>query len=1106
MNDPGCGFAADPIQKLPNTMKKLLSLIAFSLACASVSAGDAVSLQGRWRIVADPSGKGLSLGWYKGVLPTHAEAYPAGAGMLTNDYIDLPGSPDRAGIGSPLKPISSVTPEQEKRVVFKGPYWLQKRLDFSTCCGGPAVFATDPLPEGSKLYWDGREAVPVEGGFAIDIESGQHLATFYIEGESAGKVLPAGGFRVICGGRTFPVEGRWRIVPEMHNRALAGQWSRGELPAPKSLYLYYATYFRGAAYSMADSVDLPATPASAGIATMLNPSRAITQGLERAIRYDGPFWVQRTVTVPAEWKGSDAVFSIERAPGMSKCYWDGIEVGECHGYDIRQRFTIPAAVLTPGEHLLTVYNSRSDNAWPQTGHGVKSENGVNWCGLLGRIELRCDNGLENIQVYPDIDRNAIAVGLRVSAADQVRFSYREKGKGGFVSLGTFEVRPGKYEMSLPRKAKLWSEFSPALYELRCEGLSAGRVTGVSDVVFGMRRFEAVPEGFLLNGKRIFLRGAQQCGADPLENVTPMDRGYWDRIVRLTKEWGMNHLRFHSWCPPRAAFEAADEAGVILQIELPHDDIAGTKKTPYKELIRILDEYGNHPSFCMITLGNERFNHNEASRKAIDGGRRHDPRHLYACTSHPFDNHCSDDFYISAWGINNLQPNGWGNPITGIEWGGGDVVSKSRFNTAAPETRYDYRAEIAGNRAPIITHEVGQWAMFPDLGALDKYTGVLVNTNYQRIREKMERRGMLSLARKFADASGKFSAALYKEEIESAFRTPGLAGYSLLGINDFPGQHLSVIGMLDEFWDDKGIVTPEFHSMYSRAVVPLARMERRVWLGGEIFSADIEIANYGPDALGGEVRWIVADERGRTLRKGAFPKRTIMQGGLTQVGRVEMPLSEGQARKLVLTVYVPGREIRNSWNFWVYPADPVVKPGDVRIADRWNDSVKQALAKGEKVLLVPAKESLKKGYRESCFTPVFWNSIFKWMQKSHTLGVLCDPSHPVFASFPTDSHADWQWWDVMMYANAMYLNDLPREIEPLVQVIDSYVFCDKLAFLWECRVGAGKLVVCTIDLLGDLSGRPASRQLESSLLNYMNSPAFAPVATMNPAQVDEIFEN
>lgn len=74
-------------------MKKLLSLIALSLACVSVSAGDAVSLQGKWRIVTDPSGKGLGLGWYKGVLPTHAEAYPTGAGMLTNDYIDLPAVP-----------------------------------------------------------------------------------------------------------------------------------------------------------------------------------------------------------------------------------------------------------------------------------------------------------------------------------------------------------------------------------------------------------------------------------------------------------------------------------------------------------------------------------------------------------------------------------------------------------------------------------------------------------------------------------------------------------------------------------------------------------------------------------------------------------------------------------------------------------------------------------------------------------------------------------------------------------------------------------------------------------------------------------------------------
>lgn len=1087
-------------------MKKRFSLTLFSLSCALAAfAGDTLPLQGRWRIVADPSGKGIERGWYRDTLPAHAEVYPAGAGMRTNDCIDLPGSPDKAGIGVVLKPLSEITPDREKKIVFKGPYWLQRRLDFSTRCGGRAVFATDPLPSGSKLYWDGQEAAPVEGGFAVDITPGEHLATFYIGGENGGEVLPAGGFSVVCGGRTFPVEGRWRIVLELHNRAFAAQWSRGELPAPKDLYLYCATYFRGADYSMPDSVTLPATPASAGVGTMLNPSRAITQGLERAIRYDGPYWVQRTVTVPRAWEGFDATFVIERAPGMSRCYWDGVEVGECHGYDVAQRFRIPAAMLTPGEHLLTVYNSRSDNAWPQTGHGVKSENGVNWSGLLGRIELRRDCGMENIQIYPDIDRNAICVSLRAPKGEKIRFSYREKGKGRFLPLGVFGAQAGRYELPLPRRAKLWSEFSPALYELRCELLAGGAAAGASDVVFGMRRFEATTEGFRLNGKRIFLRGTQQCGAEPLGNATPMDRAYWDRIVGLTREWGMNHLRFHSWCPPRAAFEAADEAGVILQIELPHADIAGTKKNPYKELIRILDEYGNHPSFCMITLGNERFNHDAASQAAIDKGRAHDPRHLYACTSHPVDNHCTDDFYISAWGINDLQPNGWGTPIAGIEWGGGDVVSKSRFNTAVPETSSDYRAAIAGARAPIVTHEVGQWAMFPRLDVLDKYTGVLVNTNYQRVKEKLERRGMLDRARKFADASGKFSAIFYKEEIESALRTPGLAGFSLLGINDFPGQHLSVIGMLDEFWDDKGIVTPAFHAMYSRAVVPLARMERRVWLAGETFRADVEIANYGLDDLDGAVHWTVTDRRGRTVGKGAFPRRTIAQGGLTGAGRVELPLAGEEARKLTLTVFVPGRDVRNCWDFWVYPSGDTAQTGDVHIADRWDERAKRVLEKGGSVLLVPAGESLKQGFRESCFTPVFWNSIFKWMQKSHTLGLLCDPAHPVFASFPTDSHADWQWWDVVMHANAMYLNDLPQQIEPLVQAIDSYVFCDKLAYLWECRVGRGKLVVCTVDLLGDLSGRPVSRQLRHSLLGYMNGNFFAPDVNLRPEQIDELFE-
>ena len=89
----------------------------------------------------------------------------------------------------------------------------------------------------------------------------------------------------------------------------------------------------------------------------------------------------------------------------------------------------------------------------------------------------------------------------------------------------------------------------------------------------------------------------------------MDTASWLAYFRKIKEYGLNHVRFHSWCPPEACFEAADIEGIYLQPELP---IWGTFNEKEVELMHFLHddgeaiqrEYSAHPSFAMFGLGNE----------------------------------------------------------------------------------------------------------------------------------------------------------------------------------------------------------------------------------------------------------------------------------------------------------------------------------------------------------------------------------------------------------------------------------------------------------------------------------------------------------------------
>ena len=98
-----------------------------------------------------------------------------------------------------------------------------------------------------------------------------------------------------------------------------------------------------------------------------------------------------------------------------------------------------------------------------------------------------------------------------------------------------------------------------------------------------------------------------------------------------------------------------------------------------------------------------------------------------------------------------------------------------------------------------------------------------------------------------------------------------------------------------------------------------------------------------------------------------------------------------------------------------------------------------------------------------FSSIFWNTAWTARQAPTTLGVLVDPAHPAFAAFPTESHSNWQWWYLVSRAGAMLMDPLPRDVRPIVQVIDDWFTARKLALAFEARVNGGRLLVTSIDL-------------------------------------------
>lgn len=947
------------------------------------------------------------------------------------------------------------------------------------------------------------------------------LANVFLLGLTS--LVPAGA----DDGRVIALDGEWRLSLDREDRGIAERWHArelgGKVALPGSLAVQRIgddvstntvwtggindrSWFEAPEYARfreAGNVKIP---------FWLQPEKV----------YVGAAWYQKDVEVPEAWRGQRIALTMERAHWETTVWVDDWLAGSRdslsapHEYDLSE-------MMSPGKHRLTI---RVDNRMiAEVGinaHSVSDHTQGNWNGIVGEIRLRATNPVwvEDVKVFPDVAKKSARVEVRLgnrtgeAAAGEVMLRARtiggESPHAASPTTSPVTVRPSgttvAFDYPLGDGARPWDEFSPTVYRLEVTWRGAGGATDNRAVDFGMREVNADGTQITVNGRRIFLRGTLECCIFPLTGHPPMEVGDWKRIIRICQGHGLNHIRFHSHCPPEAAFVAADELGFYLQVEVAawvnQGATIGDGKSIdawlYEESARIRRAYGNHPSFLLMAHGNEPAGKKHVAWLAewVNRHRAEDPRRLYTSGS-GWPEIPENQFHVT--------------PRPRIQaWGGG---LRSRINAKPPETTTDYREFIGSHPQPVISHEIGQWCVYPNFDEIAKYTGHLKARNFEIFRETLTTAGMGPQARDFLMASGKLQALCYKEEIESALRTPGMAGFQLLDLHDFPGQGTALVGVLDPFWDSKGYITPKEFRRFCGPTVPLARMRKRVFTAGEKLEADIELAHFGPTALENCVLvWDLKGDDGATVASGRFETRTIPSGELVGVGEIgiELKAMPAPARyRLVVAVgqthgLSAGEIARNDWDVWLYPEharEP--EATDVHVARAFDAAARARLDSGGKVLLL-APPALVRGDAlgrvKIGFSPIFWNTAWTKRQPPHTLGILCDPKHPALAGFPTDFHTNWQWWELITRAHPFILDGMPGEMRPVVQVIDDWVTNRKLALAFEAKVGNGRLLACGIDLAGDLERRPVARQFRKSLLAYMGGDAFVPRVMVSADQV------
>ncbi len=830
--------------------------------------------------------------------------------------------------------------------------------------------------------------------------------------------------------------------------------------------------------------------------------------------YVGPAWYQRTVEVPEAWQGRRIVLFLERCHWTTTVWVDGAKAGSGdslaapHVYDLTKH-------LAPGEHRLTI---RVDNRMHvdvgPSAHSVSDQTQTAWNGIVGRLELRATNPvwIDDVQVYPDVAKKRARVRVTVGNATGKAVAGELRVGAEAFNTDRAHAPPPKrvaveaagdrtvctVDYSLGEDVHLWDEFHPALYRMRValEAEAAGQaVHDAAEVTFGMRRFGTSGTRFEINGRPVYLRGNLECCIFPLTGWPPTDVEAWRRIMRIAKSYGLNHLRFHSWCPPEACFQAADEVGIYLQPEVCEWTHVHTDEQHAffrRESERILRAYGNHPSFVMMALGNEGYCTPEIMRDLL-GRWKQDPRRVYTGKCN------SNRSVVDAYEY-----------YVGKQW---KKHTMRHVASSPPAPMHDYRKAVAASSMPLVVHETVQRCSFPDPAWAEKYTGWLRPAYLDIARDQLRQRGMLDQVPAFVRASGRWQVEQFKEEVEADLRTPGFGGFQLLQLHDFPGQGSALVGVLDAFWDSKGYVTPERFREFCGPTVPLVRMERLTWTTADRLQATVEAAHFGPEPLGRVApRCRIVDTEGREVFSQSLPPREIPIGNGTPLGQIGCSLAEWKApARYDLIVELPGTGARNRWPFWVYPASlEAAEPGEVRIVHDLDEAAVGHLEGGGRVLLLPPRSALRGGSFPDPFRSIYWTSASLdrafGPNGGHTLSVLCDPAHPVFRHFPTGAHTNWQWWELLSRSRPMVLDDWetdrpwPKAYRPLVQVIDCWKYNRKLAVLAEAKVGPGRLMICTMDIESDLDGRVVARQFRHSLLAYMTSDGFDPAHAVTLDQV------
>lgn len=841
--------------------------------------------------------------------------------------------------------------------------------------------------------------------------------------------------------------------------------------------------------------------------SIYNPESSNSSRLRREFSFVGQAIYSRGIFIPDNWANKDIRLWIERSkPSLLKI--DGDTISFSSRISSPQYYNL-AEILTPGKHTIEITVNNADSIPPMvasSSNAVSENSQTNWNGILGDIfiESRPFFHIKSFKIDDNTSIDSVSVIVEFSSRAPSGLILKTEIEGKNTIVKKIKARSSELQFSFPLdKTERWEAQNPLLFNINCSIVTRnGKVLDDVSLTTGFRTLSFDGKDLSINNHPLFLRGTVNAAVFPSTAHAPMYIESWMQYFSILKDYGLNHVRFHSWTPPEAAFIAADRLGFYLLVELPlwgelDHDLVFHNRFLKEDLKGIMEAYAIHPSFIMFSNGNELWGDISLMGEYMKEAKKLNPRILATYGSNLYlgmnGEIGGEDFLLSSKTSDN--------PSSAIRGSlsFADSPTGGYFNSNIPNSAFNFAEALSEINVPVISHEVGQYQSYPDFSEIDKYEGILKPDNLKEFRKMALEAGTLPKAQRFHENSGKWAAKLYKAEIEAALRTPGMAGFQLLGIQDYPGQGTALVGILNPFMEPKDFISPQDWNQASSDLVLLAEFPKFTFESEECVQIPVLTANYtnNPDSVS-EITWKTDFDAGIL---DFIPKPGLFNAGVInlRIPKLSSP------QKFSLSLIADNPSIVNEYEFWVYPKNPP----EVKSV-KTTSSVKEALdwlEKGDKVLLCPDSAAISATSLAPLFVPDFWNyrmfrticDEMKMTPSPGTLGLSIDTGHPALNKFPTDSHTDWQWFSIIMNSRPLIIDRLPNDFQPIVEVIDNIERNERLAILLECKVGKGKLMIFP-GQLNKILDSVEGKWFIFSLKSYMAGKEFNPRITLSPEQV------